>query len=222
MQIDDIIKRRKTQKVLADKPWLSTQSEEALRKTINELLDLANYAPYHKKCHEKYCDEDRELNSCVPWRFYVLDTKACRKLYDFIKKEEIKAGIISNMLAAADSMIIANWLPDTENTNSTDSFTEEPIPYMGNLKNMEHIAACSTAVQNLLIGATARNIPNYWSSGGQLRKVPLRNYLNIPMDEILLGAIFLFPEDAAKKTDMIKPGANRNEGKDISAWSKWV
>ncbi len=60
---------------------------------------------------------------------------------------------------------------------------------------MEHIAAASAAIQNLLLAATARGISNYWSSGGVLRSAQVFQQLGIPRQQILLGAIFLFPSE---------------------------
>lgn len=227
IRMDDIIKKRKTQKVLADKPWPVDQDREGLKKMINELLDLAGHAPYHKKCHERYSEVENDLDSCVPWRFHVLDAQNCRTLYHYIARQNTKAGKISNMLAAADALFLVTWLPDPPEATVTDEEdkmqVEESLPFVGNIRNMEHIAAASTAIQNVLIGATARNIPNYWSSGGQLRNLALRQYLNISLQEILMGAVFLFPEDAENRNNvMIKSGAMRDQGKEKSTWSRWL
>ncbi|WP_139957491.1 nitroreductase family protein [Flavicella sediminum] len=214
-EIDAVIKNRKTQKVLANKAWPVASNTEALKMTLQALLDLAAAAPYHKKCDEKYTT-NTDLNSCVPWRFYVLDTSNCRLLLEFIEKEGIKAGKINNMLAAADALLIGTWLPDGSDSK------EESALFEGSLKNMEHIAAASAAIQNILLGATARNIPNYWSSGGVLRCEELRSVLKISMEEIFLGAVFLFPENSEREETFIKPGALRNLGKEKDTWSRWV
>ena len=225
--IDQTIISRKTQKVLAEEPWdIDPDKKELLKQNIQELLDLAQYAPYHYKIDEKYYAKAKsELDSCVPWRFYVLDTEACRYLYSYIKNPAIKKDKIRDMLAAADALLMVTWLPHPPRENSQDVTTErmfEPLPFDGNGMNMEHIAATSCAIQNILIGATARNIPTYWSSGGKLRDKVARDYLGIPMHEILLGTIFLFPEDVEKRKATIIPGAKRNEGKEQSTWSTWL
>jgi len=72
---------------------------------------------------------------------------------------------------------------------------------------MEHIAAGSAAIQNVLLGATSRGKRNYWSTGGALlRSSGLRKKLNIPMDEILLGAIFIYPQELPAADVVIKEG----------------
>lgn len=224
MEAHKAIKNRKTQKVLADKPLPLSTNTEILHQTINDLLGLAAAAPYHKKAHKKYTDDRNEQHSCLPWRFYTVDALNCRKLLDYINKKEIKAGKISNMLAAADVLFLVTWLPEpTENkVSDAESRGEEPLPFEGNMKNMEHLAAASAAIQNVLVGATARNLANYWSSGGLLRNAKLRNYLNISMEEILLGAIFIFPENVEQQDVNIKTGSLRNEGKEKDTWSRWV
>lgn len=224
--VDQTIINRKTQKILANQPWpIDETKKEFLKKTIHELLGLAEFAPYHYKIQEDYYT-DIELNSCVPWRFYVLDTKACRNLYSFVKNPDIKKDKIRDMLAAADALLMVTWLPHPSREEAKTIYNKErmyePIPFDGNGVNMEHIAACSCAIQNILIGATARNIPNYWSSGGKLRDKQVRDYLKIPLHEVLLGAVFLFPEDAEKRDATIIPGAKRNEGKERATWSTWL
>lgn len=221
-EIDEVIKSRKTQKVLADKTWDVNANQDEYAKTITELLDLAAYAPYHKKCDEKFV-KNQKLNSCVPWRFYVLDSANCRLLLDYINKEAIKAGKISNMLAAADALLIVTWLPDSlEDTANIEREANEEATFSGSLKNMEHIAAASAAIQNVLIGATARDIPNYWSSGGPLRMSQLRTYLKISLEEVLLGAVFLFPKNIEALNAVVKLGQLREQGKEKTSWSKWI
>lgn len=222
MDTDKNIIKRKTQKVLAESPLEIFKDKNEFDNTLSELLELAASAPYHHKCDKKYRN-DTDLDSCLPWRIYVLDASTCRVLYEHIEKEQIKAGKISNMLAAADALLMVTWLPDPIKSDKTDlSKDEAEISFEGTIKNMEHIAAASAAIQNILIGATARNIPNYWSSGGQLRMPKLRGYLKISLDEILLGAIFLFPEKLDDLKTTVKEGSLRDQGKELKTWSKWV
>ena len=210
------IKNRKTEKVLANaEAWPVTINDGNLNIFINELLDLAGSAPFHYPCNEKHTT-NCNLTSSVPWRFYVVDTKNCRLLLEYLNSEKLKSGKIANMLAAADALLLTTWLPEPI-TQEDDS-----ILFNGNIKNMEHIAASSAAIQNVLVGATARNIPNYWSSGGILRTEKIASFLKISLDQILLGALFLFPEDSSDKNATIKPGALRNKGKEKNTWSKWI
>lgn len=222
MTIDEVIKNRKTQKVMAPKSWKPHLKTEESGKLIDELLDLAAYAPYHFAC-DQYHSTKGEMNSCLPYRFYVLDCKNCRKVSDFIEKQNVPAGKVKNMLDAADVLFMVTWLPDLPKSGIPHQETgHEPNSFEGTMKNMEHIAATSAAIQNVLLGATARNIPSYWSSGGQLRNETLRTFLNIPLDEILMGAVFLFPPDIAERDAFIKPGHLREKGKETRLWAKRV
>lgn len=219
MTIDTVIKNRKTQKVLSDTPWDLSTDQTELHQMINDLLELASYAPFHKKCDEVHLSE--ELSSCLPWRFYVLDSRNCRLLLEHINTIDIKSGNIAKMLATADVLFLVTWLPEPSEIHSKHP-ESEAIPFEGDIKNMEHIAATATAIQNVLLGATALNIPNYWSSGGVLRNHELRDYLNIPLTQVMLGSLFLFPKDSEQRDSTIKLGQLRDQGKDKGTWSKHI
>lgn len=217
MKTDQSIKDRKTQKVLANTKWET--KEKNIQTTIDELVDLAAYAPFHLKKNKAY--DYKDLNGQVPWRFYNLDTVSCRKLSDWIQEHKIPAGKIINMLFAADALLLVTWLPEPNGMGEpAEKNIVEPIPFNGNLANMEHIAATSAAIQNVLIGAAARDIPSYWSTGGALRQAPIRNKLAIALDEILLGAIFLFPKNLEDKDGEVMPGKLHRLSKDKITWSR--
>ncbi|HCP40607.1 MAG TPA: hypothetical protein DIT65_02335, partial [Cryomorphaceae bacterium] len=173
----------------------------------------------HYKSAERY--KRGNLNSALPFRAYTLNAKNCRALAELLYDVQPPAGKIINMLWAAEAMIVMSWLPDVFGEQLEDRETE-PIPFTGNLRNMEHIAASSAAIQNILLGATAGGYPSYWSSGGILRKKETRVLLNIPMNEIFLGCLFVFPKDALNRGAEVKLGKLRTEGKDLYSWSKSI
>ncbi|REK24836.1 MAG: hypothetical protein DWQ42_12930 [Planctomycetota bacterium] len=115
-------------------------------------------------------------------------------------------GKLPRMLAAATAMIQVTWLPHPPSAES------EPLPtgalFEPTLVNMEHLAAASAAVQNLLLAATACGVPTYWSSGGALREAEAFKLLGIPRREIALGSVLLFPADDAET-----PGIEHVPGK---------
>ncbi|MEM0996376.1 MAG: nitroreductase family protein [Bacteroidota bacterium] len=219
MNTDTTIKNRKTQKVLAEAPFSTDLAEDKLRALVDELLDLAAHAPYHYPVHRQYIAE-KELNSTMPFRFYVLGPEKCRATSAYATEAQIEAGKLKLMLDAADALFIVTWLPEPSEVNRDG--IKRQATYIGNAQNMEHIAATGAAIQNVLIGATARNLPNYWSSGGQLRGPELREYLGIPADEIIAGTVFIFPEDAAQRGARIIPGGMRQLGKERDTWSRWI
>lgn len=191
MDVASAIRDRKTVKVLAHESALlpPEQKPDIHSGTIGELLALAGWAPFHRACDEMHRVGQQRLPGIEPWRFHVLLAEDCRDLVPVLPAE--KAGKIPAMLSAADAMLLATWLPNpaSEEFTPTEQARFEPT-----LANMEHIAAASAAIQNLLLAATERGVSNYWSSGGVLRTfaMPL---LGIPSEEILLGALFLFPSD---------------------------
>ncbi len=207
--VDKAISERKTVKILAEK---ELDCPEKWRETVQELLAVAGMAPFHRACDPNH-RESGVLSGIEPWRFHILSPQTCRKLGPTLDPE--KAGKIPKMLAAADCLLVATWLPNP---------SSETLPagqlFDASLGNMEHIAAASSAIQNLLVAATIRGIRNYWSSGGILREATTFEKLGIPQSEILLGAIFLFPQetgDAQVAESKLRPKRTTQEN-----WSRCV
>lgn len=209
------ILERKTEKALCDieRP-LEAKSQSAL---AQELLELAHWAPFHKPAHETHRQTD--LNSVVPWRMYVLEAQDCRKLLSTFKewsKDDPSwlEGKIPNLLASADLLFQVTWLPNPKQTENQNAFE-------GTKDNMEHIAAAASAVQNILIGATAKGLPNYWASGGLLLRPEIFKLLGISQEEMVLGSIFIFPKHLGNKEQVkIVPGSWREKRGPIASWSK--
>jgi nitroreductase len=117
------------------------------------------------------------------------------------------------MLAASDALILTTWLPEPSRKKTRTFYP--------NLKNMEHIAAAGAAIQNLLLAATAKGINAYWSSGGILRKPKTLRFLDIPEEEILAGAVFLFPKVYPDSVET-KSGKNADKRGNISDFMNWI
>lgn len=177
------IRQRRTVKVVSDTPLPTKPCDEHL---IETLLESAYYAPFHYPCSAPH---QQHLPSVLPWRFYVLDSTACRQLARTLVEEEIAVGKIVGMLNSADYLIQATWCPQSAKP------THEESLFDGDLVNMEHLAAAGAAIQNVLISATALGHENYWSSGGPLRNSLVFKKMAIPVEEILLGALFIFPSE---------------------------
>ena len=205
--IDDVIRCRVTTKVLAEEPLPLTDISVSLQ----GLLELAGMAPFHRACDDIH--RQKELCAIEPWRFHILDCEQCRSLSNQLPKEN--AGKIPSMLSAADALLLVTWLPNPPSAPLKDGHLFE-----ASLGNMEHIAAASAAIQNLLLAATARGISNYWSSGGVLRGTEVFQLLEIPVAEILLGAIFLFPSEASPAQ---RVGSKLRDKRCVpSSWSRSV
>lgn len=176
---------------------------------LAEILAAAAWAPFHKPAGKQH--RSRELAGIEPWRCYALDAEQCRAL----RLRLIDAGDatkIPQLLAVADYLIQVTWLPESKQS--------EDVLFDPSIQNMEHIAAASSAIQSMLLAATDKGIPNYWSSGGRLRAAEVFELLEIPAEEILLGSVFFFPKDLAAAE--VKPGALRESRGAVSGWSRSV
>lgn len=214
MTTDESIRSRKTLKLRVDpENPLPLKKGKELKKNIEELIDLAGKAPFHYESDEK--QRSGKLKGREPWRFHVMEGKSCRAFLEVLNKEKpMKAPEgIRQMLAAADALILTTWLPE-----QTRKLSKRFYP---NLKNMEHIAATGAAIQNLLLAATSRGINAYWSSGGIIRKDKVLEFLSIPKHEILLGAIFLFPEEYPEFVET-KTGKNTEHRGELSDYMEWM
>lgn len=201
---------RVTSKVLADPE--NPLSPKGLKQVeIDEWLSFAGQAPFHHPAERVH---KSELSSPVPWRMYKFDSTSCRSLLAYLN-ENADAGKICNMLAACDAMVLVTWTPDAANGDLGDT-----ILFEGTERNMEHVAAASAAVQNLLLLATEAGWRTYWSTGGVLRTPQIFDLYGIPNQEILLGAIFIYPQDVGDSE--IRKGKLSDARGDVDDWSRWV
>jgi nitroreductase len=81
---------------------------------------------------------------------------------------------------------------------------------------LEEIAAASCAVQNLLLGATALGIASYWGSGGMAYQPPMKSYLNLREEDLVLGILYL------GYTDKAKPEGKRKTPLDEKIDWQWI
>ncbi len=207
------IRTRRTIKVLSDTPLPTTPTDTLF---VETLLESAYWAPFHYTAHSNH---KNELSSCLPFRFYVLDSTNCRALAQKFIDNTIEADKVTKMLNTTDYLFQATWTPHPSNTPSNELFE-------ANLTNMEHIATAGAAIQNLLLTATALGRENYWGSGGILRQDFAFDWLNIPKEEILLGSLFIFPsvDDIQKLADNIncKTSPKREKRGNIINCYRWV
>ena len=190
--VDDVIRQRRTVKVLADAP-LAVATDRAV---IESLVESAGWAPFHLVAAKEHRGESA-LPSVVPWRCYLLDVAACRALRDWLLARG-DASTFPRLLAACSALVLVTWLPDPPAAPEGDAApapAAAPDTFAGTRQNMEHIAAASAAVQNLLLAATARGLQTFWATGGPLRTPAAFTHLGIPDREMLLGAVFVAPSD---------------------------
>ena len=214
MDTSRAIRERRTLKVLADPTQPRPECDAAFEGELREMLEIAGHAPFHYPADPGH--REGALDSPVPWRFHVLPSSVCRALIPWSEATEVAIGKVNNMLAVAQACVLVTWLPDATADGATPGFQE----FDPSRRNMEHIAAASSAVQNLLLVATDRDLPNYWSSGGYFRSEQAYAHLEIDPREILLGSIFLFPAEA-ENTDA-RPGKHRDTRGPLESWSRTV
>ena len=201
-EIEQLIQSRKTSKVLLPLEFRHEQQafwKEEHTTSLKSMLNAAAWAPFHKRAHAQHCDD--ELNAPMPWRFHVLNPESCSGLLKFLEhKAEVGPDSkwtrawqskIKEMVCACGVLVQATWLPEPSESEENNSDTQSPS---FDLKNIEHVAAASSAVQNLLLAAQAQNWLSYWSSGGILRDEEVFDYMSINRREKLLGSIFLSPQ----------------------------
>lgn len=221
--VDQTIRARKTTKIMRD-PVACDDVPAALaasmRQMVQEMIEVAGWAPFHKLVHEQ-AHRQGALTSVAPWRFYALDKSACCALLAHLRSQaETQPGSkwvkaweskIPRLLAGCGAAVLVTWLPDPTSNGDQPEMTE---------RNIEHIAAASAAVQNLLLAAQARGLHNFWSTGGILKDGDVFDTLGIPRNQMLLAAIFLAHPD--QPADEQQPGSLRERRGAPETWSQWV
>lgn len=210
------IRTRRTVKVLSETPLPTVPADEGF---IDTLLTSAYWAPQHYPC---FVQHQQHLPSPLPWRFYVLDSQACRDLAVKLTELDITVGKVNDMLNSADYLLQATWCPLPQSEQVSEHADTNRL-FDGNVVNMEHIAAAGAAVQNVLLTATALGHENYWSSGGPLREAPVFELMGIPTAEILLGSLFIFPsQPSAPEHVQYLPSKRRDQRGALSDSYRWV
>jgi len=134
---------------------------------IKKLLELANWAPTHRKTE--------------PWRFKVITGDYKQKAGEFFKKmylettenpKKFKAKKIAEKFTQSSHVITVCMQRDPK----------ESVP------EWEEIAATAMAVQNMWIGSKALNIGMYWSTPGY--KDSLDKLIKLAEGEKCLGFLY--------------------------------
>jgi len=176
--LSEIIKSRRSVK-----PFMMN-GNKILTEQIQELLELANWAPTH--------------GMTQPWRFVVYATASdfTRQHAELYKQDtpatEFIQGRYDNFYTQGDKV----------------SHAIVAIMQRGDLPKIpafEEISAAAAAIQNILIGATALNIASFWSTGGMMLKPAMHNFFNLRDEDLIMGVIYLgyadeYPKGVRKAT----------------------
>jgi nitroreductase len=146
--------------------------ERIADEVVNEILDLAGTAPNHK--------------NTVPWRFKVYSGESLDKLMDHqlayymenTPKEEIGENKIKGIKEKKinTSHIIAVVVHFDK---------RQRVP------RIEEIMAVACAVQNIYLSLSSFGIAGYWSTGKIIYDSRTRDYLDLDINEELLGLFYL-------------------------------
>ena len=162
--ISNIIKTRRSVKPAA------MNGQKIPNAQVAALLELADWAPTH--------------GYTEPWRFIVYENPA-----DFCREhaEIYKQGVKSEDF---------NELTYNNLQHQGDKVSHVIIVTMkrGDLPKIppfEEIAAVSSAIQNILLGATSLNIASFWSTGGAILKPGMKEFLQLREEDNVLGVLYL-------------------------------
>jgi nitroreductase len=165
-EVDRIIRLRRTVKPVF------MNGEQIPDEVIGELLELADWAPTHA-----YTE---------PWYFVVHAgggvQKFCKDHAELYKQYTPGARFTTAAYEKLENMgktashVIALCMKRGDNPKITEQ---------------EEYAAVACAVQNMLLGAAARNLAAYWGSGGMTYTGAMRDYLGLGEEDHVLGFLYL-------------------------------
>lgn len=137
---------------------------------IAALLELADWAPTHAFTE--------------PWRFIVYENPAefCAQHAEIYKAgvsvEDFNPTVYNNLTHQGDKashVVLA--IMKRSDLSKIPLFEEE--------------AAVSSAIQNILLGATALNMASFWSTGGAALKPAMKEFLKLGEEDRLMGVLYL-------------------------------
>ncbi|MBG88913.1 MAG: nitroreductase [Verrucomicrobiales bacterium] len=210
MMLETVMRARRTEKVMCDvseRREVPPEIESRNKVLVLESLEAAGWAPFHYP---------RRKEILEPWRAHILWSKEVTRVTDFLSTELKLQNKLPRLCAACSALVLATWIPQEPNEGASRNNALDAM-------NAEHLAAASAMVQNLLLMLTAHEMGNYWSSGGDLGSATAFEFLGIPADERLLGAIFVeYPEMKAAKFDNKDRQPGKLREKRGTGWIKEV
>lgn len=165
-QFKEIVTRRRTVKPAQMNGQLIPEQD------LKDIIATADWAPTHGRTE--------------PWRFFVLTGDNLKKfcehhaeLYwantDEALRTETKRESLSKMGDKASHLVITVM----RRTPDTKIIVEEEY------------AAVAAATENMLLGATAKGIASFWSTGGMTHHPAMKMYLGLTENDLVMGLIYL-------------------------------
>ncbi|MEZ6094392.1 MAG: hypothetical protein R3C03_09170 [Pirellulaceae bacterium] len=207
--VAETIRSRSTTKILSRGTTPCGGEQEISANQIQEILATAGWAPFH---------HDRNLDGIAePWRVHVFSKETCQTIGTNLSSwfTDLKPGIkIGSVLQNCSAMILINWLPVGE-AEIHDAEKRQAI-------NLEHHAASSSFVQNVLLLLTAAGHLNYWASGGPLASQLFFQRYSIPINEQQLAAVIVAPTPPTNHDWTLVSGKLREKRADVGKWARSV
>ncbi|MEN1784618.1 MAG: nitroreductase [Bacteroidota bacterium] len=156
--------------------------EPIAKKTLEQLLEAANWAPTHKRTE--------------PWRFWVFTGAAKARLGTFLstkyqeieaKPKQVKIRKLQGNCQRAAAVIAIGMQRDPE----------------ARLPEWEELAATAMAVQNLWLCATAQGLGGYWSSPSLIQYMD--EFIALDPGQHCLGFFYLGHYESQATTMERKP-----------------
>jgi len=140
--------------------------------TVQKLLELADWAPTHKHTE--------------PWRFIVHSGSKAREFVSAHAELYRKSVAEEKFNNEKYQKILGNG----NNLSHLVVCVMKRDPDK-RVPELEEISAAAAAVQNLLLAATAMDIASFWSTGGMTHTDDMKEYLELNMDDMVMGLIYL-------------------------------
>ena len=159
--------------------------------TVMEWLELANWAPNHKRTE--------------PWRFKVFSGKPMSSLVDFHQTQYLKKTPSENQ----NPKKLEKFQLVKEKTSHIIAICFERDE-MKRLPEWEEIAATAMAVQNLYLGLESFGMVGYWSTGNDVDHPSTRAYLNLTDGQKHMGWFYLgMPNGSASPSRIRRPMSDK-------------
>lgn len=149
--------------------------QRATDEQVQSLLELADWAPTH--------------GYTEPWRFQVYSNPSefCNQHAELYKQntpaENFVDGVYNNLYHQGDKV----------------SHVIVTMMQRGNLPKIpvvEELEAVASAIQNILLGATALGMASFWSTGGMISKQAMKDFLGLAEEDHVVGVIYIGYADA--------------------------
>lgn len=139
---------------------------------IEELLELANWAPTHGRTE--------------PWKFFVYSGEALKAFGEAHARLYLEKTPLDKQNPGTPSKLMeATEQPSHLIVSVMNRGSNPKIPVI------EEIAATSAAVQNILLGAGALGLAAIWNSGGMTHHPAMKSLLGLREEDIVIGLIYL-------------------------------